>query len=107
MTPPKSDKSKTGDEPKTKYLVYEAVDGGRTLTLRGIELADSSSDAYRDFFKREENLSTAGAFVAISTNAARIRNRVVEATVKTTIEELEPPESIELPADAPERVVEV
>lgn len=91
-------------EPKTKYLIYETEDEGQTLVLRGVEEADSSGDAYRAYFKQDEQAGVAGVFTAISSNAARFRRRNVEATVKTTVEDLEGPAGVSpvAPPEAPE-----
>lgn len=86
----------------TRYLIYKTEDGGQTLTLVGAELTTASDEARRLFFAREENAKLEGHYTAISVNAARIKPRVIEQTVKA--KEGEPIE-VEMPsaeARAPE-----
>lgn len=66
----------------TRYLIYKTEDEGVTLNLVGAELSTSSDDARRLFFARDENAKAEGHFTAISVNAARIKPRVIERTVK-------------------------
>jgi hypothetical protein len=75
----------------TRYFVYETNDDGATLMLVGEELARSSQDALKAYFRAPPPRE--GTFVAVSENARRLRH--VKTEMRATITEaVEAPEEV-------------